>query len=479
MTNRSTSGKVARSGEVRRLVGMLGDWATGPGPLFRQLARAVGGAIESGALAEGVRLPSERALSSALFVSRGTTIAAYDVLVADGLVERRPGSGTYVAGADGFGLPDGREGSALVHRLVERSSASSAIIDLSISVLHDADGLPAVSLSTPDFLDVVPGTGYSPWGSAPLRTLVAARVTRWGLPTTAAQVVIVAGAQQGISAAAACWLRPGDAVVVEDPCYPGAIAAFAQAGARLVGVPMDGHGARLDELRRALEARPALVYLQPTVQSPTGSVMPAARRRRLAELVREYRVPLVEDLALADLCWTTPPPPIASFCPDASVAVIGSLSKVLWGGLRLGFVRAPEPLALRFARVKATADLGTSAVSQMVAERLLSGPDDIWDRRARQLRRRYQTLAAALGQQLGRWHWDEPAGGLSLWVSLDGVDAERFAQAALRHGVAVATAGPLSVSGDHGDRIRLSFAAPPAVLRQGVERLRRAWDAIS
>jgi DNA-binding transcriptional MocR family regulator len=459
-----------------RLVGALGDWASGPAPLFRQLARALAAAIESGTLAEGLRLPSERSLSSALFLSRGTALAAYDLLVADGLVERRHGSGTYVAGPAALGLPGGREGSALVHRLVEHSSARSTIIDLSISVLHDAGGLPPVTMSTGDLRAMVPETGYSPWGSPGLRALVAAHVTDWGLPTEPGQVVITAGAQQAISAAATCWLRPGDTVVVEDPCYPGAVSAFVQAGARLVGVPVDDDGVRLDELDAALADRPALVYLQPTVQSPTGSVLSPARRRRVAELIRHHRVPLVEDMALADLAWTPAPAPVAAHCGDASVAVVGSLSKVLWGGFRLGFVRAPGPLALRFARVKATSDLGTSAVSQMLAERLLAARPDVWRLRSPELRRRYQVLATALRLRLPRWRFTEPAGGLSLWVSLGGVDAERFSRTALRQGVAVATASPLSVSAGHPDRIRLSFAAPPAVLRQGVERLRTAWD---
>jgi len=479
MTNRSTSVKVARSGDLRRLVNTIGDWAVGPAPLFRQLSRAVAGAIENGALPEGLRLPSERALSTALFVSRGTAVAAYDLLVADGLVERRPGSGTYVAGPAALGLPGGREGSALVHRLVEHSSARSTVIDLSISVLHDAAGLPAVALSTGDLRSMMPETGYSPWGSPGLRALLAERVTGWGLATTPGQVVITTGAQQAIHAAAACWLRPGDTVVVEDPSYPGAIAAFAQAGARLVGVAVDDEGVVVGELEAALATRPALVYLQPTVQSPTGTVLPEARRRRLAELVTAYRVPLLEDLALADLCWRTAPPPISAYCPEASVAVVGSLSKVLWGGLRLGFVRAPEPLALRFARVKATSDLGSSAVSQLFAERVLAGGAGVWTTRSEQLRRGYEVLAAELAEQLGDWRFEEPAGGLSIWVSLGGTDAERFAQIALRHGVAVATAAPLSVSDRHGDRIRLSFAAPPDVLRQGVERLRAAWAVAS
>jgi DNA-binding transcriptional MocR family regulator len=185
-------------------------------------------------------------------------------------------------------------------------------------------------------------------------------------------------------------------------------------------------------------------------------------------------------MALADLAWTPapPPPPVAALCPEASVAVLGSLSKVLWGGFRLGFVRAPEPLALRFARVKATSDLGTSAVSQILAERLLSGPTDVWRLRSSELFHHYQVLAAALADLLPAWSFPAPAGGLSLWVSLAGTDAEPFSRMALRHGVAVATAAPLSVSNGHADRIRLSFAAPPPVLIEAVDRLAAAWDAM-
>jgi len=350
------------------------------------------------------------------------------------------------------------------------------VVDLSLSVLPDAVGLPRVGVTTDDLAAMVPATGYSPWGAPGLRAAVAAHVCDWGLPTRPDHVVITAGAQQGISAAAACWLRPGDSVVVEDPCYPGAIAAFTQAGARLIGIPVDGGGVRVDALETALAARPALVYLQPTVHSPTGVVLSSARRLRVAELIRATRIPLVEDLALADLCFEPAPAPVAALCPDASVAVVGSLSKALWGGLRLGFVRAAEPLALRFARVKATGDLGTSAVSQILAERLLAASPAPWRARVPELRRRYAVLAAALARRLPAWEHDPPAGGLSVWVGLGGVDAELFARVALAHGVAVATCGPLSVSDGHRDRIRLSFAAPDAVLEEGVARLRAAWD---
>jgi DNA-binding transcriptional MocR family regulator len=482
MENRATSGKVARALATVDVVQDLGDWATGTGPLFRQLARALAGTIERGALGTGSRLPSERALAVVLGVGRGTAVAAYDLLVGDGLVERRHGSGTYVVGAGDLALPAGREGTALVHRLVDRSSTGQpAVIDLSISVLGDASGLPPLRLDTADLVAVEPDTGYSPWGLPGLRDALAAELSAGGLPTTAAQLVVTTGAQQAISAAAACWVRPGDEVVVDDPTYPGAIAAFTAAGARLVGVPVDRHGVDVGALRAALARSPALAYLQSGPHSPTGTVLGVARREAVAELVVAARVPLVEDVALAPLAWRRLPPPVAALAPDAPIAVVGSLSKRFWGGLRLGWVRAPEPVALRFARVKATQDLGSSAVAQVLAERLLrhpSPPATGGDDTVPHVHRlRYEALAEALRRHLPTWSWSEPAGGLSLWVRLpDGADAGAFAQVALRHGVAVATAEALSPTpARHGDRLRISFSARPDLLEEGVRRLAEAW----
>jgi DNA-binding transcriptional MocR family regulator len=481
MANRATSGQVARSLTLRELADEVGDWAGGSGPLYRQLARAIARAIERGAIPHGGRLPAERALAVAMSVSRGTAVVAYDQLVAEGLVERRRGSGTYAIGPRALALPAGREGSALVARLVDRSANPTDAIDLSISVLHDAAGLPDVRVTTSDLLDVAPDTGYSPWGLSGLRVSVAALLTEWGLLTSSAQVVITTGAQQAISIAAACWVRPGDTVVVDDPTYPGAISAFTAAGAELVGVPLDRHGVRVDELTDALTARPSLVYLQSTLHSPTGTVLAEGRRRAIAELLADVRVPLLEDIALAGLAWSPAPPPIAASAPDQPIAVVGSLSKLFWGGLRIGFVRAPEPVALRFARVKATHDLGSSAVAQILAERLLRSPDrvDLVATRNRDLKARYEALGSALRQHVPEWTWHEPAGGLSLWVQLPGPVARPFAEVALRHGVAVATADALSAGPGQADRIRVSFAAPVAILQEGVRRLATAWDAVT
>jgi DNA-binding transcriptional MocR family regulator len=476
---------VDRATDAARLLADLGDWAATPGPRFRALARAIGAEIERGAVGRGARLPAERVVAATLGVSRGTVVAAYDDLVAGGLVERRVGSGTFALGDAAVDLPPGREGSALFARLVDRSSGPGEVpddlLDLSISVLADLDAMAGIRLDVDDLRHVDPDTGYSPWGLGGLRRAIAEEVTAWDLPTTDAQVVVTTGAQQAISVAAACWIRPGDVVLVEDLTYPGALVTFAAAGAEVVGVRVDGAGVVVDDLARCLRRRPSLVYLQSTVHSPTGVVLPAARRRAIARLLADARVPLVEDLALAALAWDPPPPPIAAFAPDLTSVVVGSLSKRFWGGLRVGFARAPEPVARRLARVKATQDLGSSAVAQVLAERLLAAPDleqRASDRRT-MLRRRADLLAEALAERLPTWRVAAPAGGLSLWARLPTPNADAFARHALGHGVAVATAATLSPStgadGAHRDGLRLSFALDDAALRSGVERLAAAW----
>lgn len=476
MKNRATSAKVDRQDAVGRLVDEVGPWTSGSGPRYRQLARAIAHGIDRGALPVGWRLPSERAAAEALAVSRGTAVAAYDLLVGDGLVERVRGSGTFVAGAPVPDAPPGREGTELVHRLVDASTDPTGLVDLSLSVLPDASALGSFSVTAADLAAIDPASGYSPWGLPGLRDLVARHITAWGLPTDAGQVVITTGAQQAITVAAACWVRPGDTVVVDDPTYPGAIAAFTQAGARLVGVPVDERGIVPEPLAAALATGPALVYLQPAVHSPTGLTTTDARRRRIASIIADARVPLVEDRSLVDLAWSIPPAPVAGLVESAASLVVGSIGKRFWGGLRLGFVRATEPLALRVARIKATQDLGTPVLSQVLAEQLLRRSVEA-DRQVLvdRLRHRHDVLVDALAASLPTWTWPRPAGGLSLWVRTPGADAAAFTAQARRHGVAVAAPGPLTATAAHRDRIRLSFAGPSGELTEGVARLAAAW----
>lgn len=479
MEHRATSARVARTAAVGALVDALGDWSGGTGPLYRQLARALTAVVDRGELARGERLPSERALAREVAVSRGVAVAAYDELVAAGVVERRVGSGTFVGPSGAVLLPGGREGSALIGRLVDQGRTPT-LIDLSISVLHDPAGLPEVEVASASLGSVA---ADSPWGLPDLRQRVAERLTAIGLASTADEVVITTGAQQGISIAAGSWLRPGDRVVVDDPTYPGALSAFAAAGAELVPVPVDAKGVVLAALDRALAQGPALVYLQSGPHSPTGVRLSAHRRAAVARLVVQHRVPLVEDVALHAVDWASGVPaagrlPIAALAPGHPVAVVGSYSKRFWAGLRVGFVRAPAPVVQRLVRVKATHDLGSSAVSQAMALALLDHPahQRSVDRRNRDLARRAALLHRLLAEQLPAWRCDLPDGGLSLWVRLPAPVATRFAEVAVRRGVAVATAEGLSAHpAQHRDRIRLTFALPSADLRTAVGRLVAAW----
>ncbi|MCU1357638.1 MAG: GntR family transcriptional regulator [Acidimicrobiales bacterium] len=490
MDDRATSARVARTEGVARLVADLGSWSAGPGSLYRQLARAIAAAVERGDLERGRRLPSERALAVAVAVSRGVVVAAYDQLVADEVVDRRQGSGTFVAGSPDVGLPPRREGSALVARYVGPAApvpqpVAHRLIDLSISVLRDPTGLPDASVGATELVDLAEGAGGTAWGLPGLRRLVARQLTERGLPTEPEQVLLTTGAQQAIALAAACWVRPGDAVVIDDPTYPGAPAAFGAAGAVLRPVPVDRDGVVMAALRAALAAHPTLAYLQSGPHSPTGTLLSAYRRREVAKLVVEHRVPLVEDLALDGLRWGAPSdrrrgelPLVASHAPDHAVVVVGSFSKLFWAGLRVGFARAPDAVVGRLARVKATHDLGSSLVAQALALRLLERSDHaefVADRNAT-LARRASLLVDLLAEHLPTWHVSRPTGGLSLWVALPAPTAHAFAAAALQRGVAVATAEGLSAApGAHAGRLRLTFAVPDADLREAVHRLAAAW----
>jgi DNA-binding transcriptional MocR family regulator len=157
------------------------------------------------------------------------------------------------------------------------------------------------------------------------------------------------------------------------------------------------------------------------------------------------------------------------------VLTIGSLSKVLWGGLRVGWIRAPAPVIQRLGRMKLVTDHGSSAVSQILALRLLEEFDAIRDERHALVRERKALLESLLHERLPSWTWDPPAGGLCLWVRLPAGDATSFSQVASRHGVTL-VAGPMtSVDGNFSDRVRLPYVLEPGEMREGVNRLAAAW----
>jgi DNA-binding transcriptional MocR family regulator len=231
-------------------------------------------------------------------------------------------------------------------------------------------------------------------------------------------------------------------------------------------------GIRLEPLRAALTSEvPSLVYVMPTYHNPTGVLMSAPRRRRVAELAARAGVPVIEDNAYA-----TDAVPLAGHAPpDAEVVSIGSLAKSVWGGLRIGWIRAPAGIVERLARHKAIADLGTPAIDQAVAARLLPRLATLTMARQRVLADRLARCESALREALPEWRWHTPDGGSALWIDLGTVDARVYAQVALRYGVEVVPGATMDTTGAHDRYIRLPYTFPEPVLDELVVRLRRAW----
>jgi DNA-binding transcriptional MocR family regulator len=188
-------------------------------------------------------------------------------------------------------------------------------------------------------------------------------------------------------------------------------------------------------------------------------------------------VPVVEDMTLADLALDgAAPKPLAAYGPEAPIVTIGSLSKVAWPGLRIGWIRAPASLMPTLARVKSVMDLGSPSLTQAVAVRLLARVDRVRRLRCEQLRPRRDALVRLLRRRLPGWRFAAPAGGLFLWVELPAGDAQEFAQVALRRGVVIVPGSLFSHEGRHERFLRMPFLAEPAVLESGVERLHAAWE---
>jgi len=236
------------------------------------------------------------------------------------------------------------------------------------------------------------------------------------------------------------------------------------------GVPING-------LRDRIIATAArLVYLTPTFQNPTGAVMPAAARKEVARIASELAIPVIDDGILAELALEGETPPrIAAYAPTAPVVTIGSLSKMAWPGLRTGWLRAPEPMIERLARIKSAGDLGSPLLTQAITARLLGAVDQIRTLRRRHLKSRRDLLAGLLREHLPDWKFRLPAGGLFLWVKLPRGDSREFAQVALRHGALILPGTAMSASGQHASFIRLPFIPEEKMLRAGVRRLAAAW----
>jgi DNA-binding transcriptional MocR family regulator len=469
--------------DLAALVSILGSWSHSPGPLYRLLAQALRNAILEEDIPAGTRLPAERVLAGALAVSRNTVVTAYDVLQQEDLIKRQHGSGTWVQSLPLEKIDVYRStsnGSLARSPLFEvLLNEPQDLIDLSTGIPGALDGLSLQNFTLPEnvLASLLTTSGYAPLGLPALRHSIAHYFAQAGLPTSAEQILVTSGAQQALSLAAMFYIQQGDTVLVENPTFFGALDTFRALGARLLPIPVDQEGLRVDILQRALgTCLPRLLYLTPTFHNPTGIVLSQARRRIIASLAMEFALPVIEDNAFADLRITGDAPlPIASLAPGEAILTLGSMNKLFWQGLRVGWIRAPEVLITRLGRLKVIADLGTGSLTQAIALQLLQHVDEVKLVRYQQLQFRLALVTTLLREQLPTWTWTPPDGGFFLWVHLPSGDASEFAQIALRFAVVVTPGTVMSVDDSHHQYLRLPFLLAPDILEKGIQRLAQAW----
>jgi DNA-binding transcriptional MocR family regulator len=352
-------------------------------------------------------------------------------------------------------------------------------------VISFAGGLPA-----PELFDVTgwadafaKATGdrqnlqYAPTeGNPVLRALVAERMTRRGVPTTEADLLITTGSQQALTLVATTLVEPGDVVAVEEPTYLAALQCFQLAGARVVPIASDEHGAVPASLADVLEReRPTLVYLVPTFANPSGRTLTVERRRAVAALAAEHDVWVVEDDPYGELRYRGEPlPPMTSF--GDRVLYLGTLSKTGAPGLRIGWLRAPGSLMPAAVIAKQAADLHTSTIDQAAAAVYLANAD--LDGHVRGLcaayRERRDTMVAALPHTFPPGTtWTDPDGGMFVWLRLPGaVDTADVLKRALAHNVAFVPGAPFFATNPDHATMRLSFTTnPPEEITEGMRRL--------
>ena len=314
-------------------------------------------------------------------------------------------------------------------------------------------------------------------GFAPLREWVAEHMAERGVNVDASQVLITTGSQQGLDLVGKVLIDAGSAIAVEAPTYLGALQAFAPYEPEVVTVPCDEHGPLPASLGIAKGAR--FLYVLPNFQNPSGRCMGETRRAALAEAARAQGLPLVEDNPYGDLWFDAEPPaPLASRWAEGTV-YLGSFSKVLAPGLRLGYVIAPKALGPKLLQAKQAADLHTPGFNQRVVHEVIRNGflrEHVPTIRARYKAQRDAMRAALEAHMPTGCHWTVPSGGMFFWVELpDGVDAVALLPKAVELGMAYVPGAAFFAEDAKPNTLRLSFVTvAPDVIERGIALLAQA-----
>jgi len=443
--------------------------------MTHEVAATLRGRIAHGEFRPGMRLPSERALAARLGVSRVTVVRALTRLRLEGLVVTRHGSGTFVATTDRLldtiashpALPS-RPGEGAADLLDLRWATTAGPADM-IQVVRAAchDALPTA----------LHGDGTTGAGLDALTERLAHYLTRSGLATRPGQLTLTSGAMTGLRLVLDVAGPPGGLAVTETPSYPGALRMLAQQKRRTLGWPAGAADWDCGYLARLLRAgSPGVLYVQPDGHNPTGATMPPSTRETIGRIAAAAGWLVVADETMRPLHLAGDP--VASLAAaDHRVIVVSSLSKTVWGGLHLGWIRAPAGLTRQLRNAAAAMGAGPSALDQITAAQLLPSLDPVIQRRRRLLTENLQHLEHRLrGMGQARLRWHSPASGITLWLDLHPRSSHEVVRECARLGVLLEPASTYAVDGRDDRHLRIPFTVPPPTLDRVADALTQVLE---
>jgi GntR family transcriptional regulator/MocR family aminotransferase len=478
-------------------------------PLYKQIENFLREGILSGSLAPETRLPATRKLARDLGVNRITVGNAYAELEADGLIRSRVGDGTYVlkpwqiqpvpeavaggswplwqldlqeVGSDSrwtwpLNLPSMPQHSDLISFAGGVTDPNRFPVDEFRKVIQNVMRRDSVAA-----LNYGDSRGY-----APLRSTIAHILASQGIQVSPDNVLITAGSQQALALVTQFLLKPGDVILVESPTYSEGLGLFANLDIKIVGIPIDENGMQVEKLERLLlQHHPKLIYTIPNFQNPSGACLSGQRRRRLISLADRHNVPILEDDYVGDLRYEgRSQPALKALDPGGRVIHIGTFSKMLMPGLRVGYLVADGPIYDSLVCFKYFNDLTNSNLIQRALDAYITvGRYQVHLRRScRVLRKRRDAMMSAIQRFMpAGTQVTTPKGGLFVWLRLpDKLSCNQLIAYAVEEGVSFSQGTYFFPDGCSGeDYIRLNFARQtPEKIQDGITRLRKAIDRMA
>lgn len=469
-------------------------------PLYRQIEDHIRQSIESGRLKTGTKLPAIRQMAKDLSVNRITVETAYLHLEADGLIEKRRGSGTFVLPFQSPHKQNKKDHSWPLWQFGPLGKIKPEFSDFQKEPAYNKNELAPITFAggigdptlfpINDFAktlqkiikrDGVASLSYGePNGYLPLRQTICQILASQGQQVDPDNILITTGSQQAITLTSLLLLKPGDTVITETPTYSGAIDLFKAFHVNVVGIPMDHDGMMVDLVEEKLQKlHPKLIYTIPNFHNPTGINMIGYRRRQLLSLAEKYNVPILEDDYVGDLRYEgCALPSLKSLDRIGQVIYTSTFSKLLMSDIRVGFIISEGPIYNKLVNLKCLNDLATPNLLQRALEAYLS--IGRYQSHLRKIIRIYRkrrdftlsTLKKLFGDNL---HSHSPKGGFSIWITIQKqIDPGLLQKATRNTGVYIGKLFQMERK-PHYYQFRLNFAClPEEEIKEGVERLHQA-----